>query len=239
MQQKRIKALRKRRSRISQIRKAGINTARFFRSGFSAAVSWGMHAIGIAPSPLQAWRKEVAYGCAALASGKSIDLTLMFSDLAPGQKTDPAFQAHVLPIGYWAQAVWEGWRPRAALAAQFREALSALSTARHTWKAVIEPASACIASAMPIGWVVKSFCRFEDDLGQEYEFDCVSPAAVRNALVESLRPWQARRVAVTFPEQELLEGIRVKPLVQLLRKDDDGWGAAERGQLKSAIVGGR
>ena len=53
---------------------------------------------------------------------KSVDLVLILADEKPDQTTDPAFAAHTLPIGYWAQAVWDSWRPRAALADQFGHA---------------------------------------------------------------------------------------------------------------------
>ena len=108
-QKARLAALRKRLPRITRMRRGGISTARcFFRCGFMSGVSWGAQAVGIATSTLLRWRRDTARGCSAAASGKNVDLVLVFADKAPTDTTDPAFAAHVLPIGYWAQAVWDG-----------------------------------------------------------------------------------------------------------------------------------
>ena len=89
------------------------------------------------------------------------------------------------------------------------------------------------------GWVLQSFCRFTEDLGQEYALNTMSPAALRNVVVESVRRWQVRRVAWVFLQQGLADGVCLKPLFHLLRADEEGWGPSERGQLRSAVVGGQ
>ena len=105
-QHKRITSFKSRRTRFARLRAGGVHTARFFRAGWNAAVSWGLHVVGIATTPLQAWRREVARGCAAAAAGKSVDLVLILADSRASQTTDPAFEAHALPLVYWAHAVW-------------------------------------------------------------------------------------------------------------------------------------
>ena len=46
--------------------------------------------------------------------GQQLDIALMVADGGPNGKADPAFDAHTLPIGEWARAVWEERLPRPA-----------------------------------------------------------------------------------------------------------------------------
>ena len=71
------------------------------------------------------------------------------------------------------------------------------------------------------------------------ELDSVLPAIVRDAVVGSVRRWQTRRIALLFSHQGFEEGLRLKPVVNLLRSDFEDWGPLERKQLGSAIVGGQ
>ena len=47
--------------------------------------------------------------------GQDLDAALILADGGPKGYADPAFDAHVLPIGQWATAVWEDWLPRTSL----------------------------------------------------------------------------------------------------------------------------
>ena len=46
---------------------------------------------------------------------------------------DPAFDAHLPPIGDWANAVWEEWVPEASLYRLVRYGLLKLRRAKKTW----------------------------------------------------------------------------------------------------------
>jgi hypothetical protein len=116
VQRKRLRALRTQRTRIARLRKAAVSSARLFRTGITTALTWGAHVVGVATTTLMQWRREDARGCSAAAAGKSVDLALLLADSSPSARTDPAFDAHALPIGYWASAVYDGWRPRSTLA---------------------------------------------------------------------------------------------------------------------------
>ena len=98
-----------------------------------------MHVVCIATTPLQEWKREVARGRSADAAGKSIDLALIFADAKAGQTTDPAFAAHALPIGYWAQVVWYGWRGKHAMATDFACAQRRLASAKSLWSVTSGP----------------------------------------------------------------------------------------------------
>ena len=151
VQRMRQAALRRRRSRLGRLRGSIVNTSRLFRTGINAAASWGAHVVGVSTTRLLQWRREVARGCSAAAAGKSADLVLIFADDTDSHTTDPAFAAHVLPIQYWAEAVWEGRRAREQLTRDLMNARVRLARARSPWAAVTGPAAAFLATAARIG----------------------------------------------------------------------------------------
>ena len=149
------------------------------------------------------------------ASGKSVDLALVLADAKPGQTIDPASAAHTLPVSYWAQAVWSALRPLAAMAEAVRAAQHRIDTSKSTWAVVSGPAAALLATAARIGWCVLAFDRLIDDNGVEYPLRRESPALVAGAVVESVRRWQIRQIAATFPAAQLDCGIRIEPVFDL------------------------
>ena len=48
--------------------------------------------------------------------GQNLDTQLMIIDGRPTGKADLAFDAHELPIGQWAMAMWEEWLPKTTMA---------------------------------------------------------------------------------------------------------------------------
>ena len=110
---------------------------------------------------------------------------LVLADKAPADTTDPPFAAHVLSIGHWAQAIWDGWRSREAMASDFARSRRRLAQSKHIWGAVSGPAGAFIASAARLGWSVVSFNRARDDLDVEWHLDRDSPELVKAAVVDS------------------------------------------------------
>ena len=133
----------------------------------------------------------------------------------------------------------------------FQRARRRLTLAKSIWAATSGPASAFIASAARLGWQVFAFNHVADDQGNEFFLDRDPPALVKEAVVESVRRWQMRRVAAIFPEIDspplptthrplpTNHSFRLAPLQYLLRRSSDDWGPAEQSQLRSAIVGGQ
>ena len=164
---------------------------------------------------------------------------LVLADSRAAQATDPAFDAHTLPLLYWAHAVWSSLRPAAAMADALRVAQGRIDAAASMWSVVTGPAAAVIATAARLGWAVPEYCRYVDDLGNELNLRRSSPALVRKAVVEAVRRWQTRQIARAFPSAQLHAGIRLDPLLRLLARTSDGWTSAEHAQLRSAICGGQ
>ena len=86
--------------------------------------------------------------------GQNLDLALLLADGSRTGRADPAYDAHDLPIGQWACAVWEGWLPQISLLKMVAKAKAKLIKARRVWAIVYGPAAALVASCGRIGWTV-------------------------------------------------------------------------------------
>ena len=53
--------------------------------------------------------------------GQDLDIALMIAD-GPSGKADPAYEAHLQPIGMWAKAIWEEWFTGSMLQNAWRQA---------------------------------------------------------------------------------------------------------------------
>ena len=73
-------------------------------------MTYGQALMGVSNSMLRDQRRT-ATAIAAPASGcggQNLDIALMLADENAKAGADPAFDAHLMPIGDWATAVWEG-----------------------------------------------------------------------------------------------------------------------------------
>ena len=70
------------------------------------------------------------------AGGQNVDLALIMADGSTNGRTDPAFPAHALPIGFWAMAVWNGWMPESDLHHMIWVAKNKLAAANFPWRLV-------------------------------------------------------------------------------------------------------
>jgi hypothetical protein len=70
---------------------------------------------GVAPSMLHRQRVAAAAAVSTTQAGGDLDLTLAIADGFRRGRADPAYEAHMAPIGQWAMAVWERWLTPSAL----------------------------------------------------------------------------------------------------------------------------
>jgi len=101
---------RQRIPKFRRLRKIGVDTARLVRTGIRA-MTYGSAITGVPNGLLRSQRQTVAAitSSGAGAGGQNLDLALMIADGGKTGRADPAYDAHGLPIGEWAMAVWEGW----------------------------------------------------------------------------------------------------------------------------------
>ena len=124
-----------------------------------------------------------------------MDATLHVLDYM-GVAVDPAVEAHALPIGRWATAVWESWVPLGDIQAAFTSmrASAAATGGVPEWQHVAGPVAAFAASLSRIGWAADDAVHLRDDLGTHWHLLQESPAAVRAAVPRSVRRWRLGRL---------------------------------------------
>ena len=131
--------------------------------------------------------------------GKQLDFVLLVMDGASG-KLDPAFDAHTGPFKAWALTVWADWFPTNVLHDAANKAKAQIERAKGSvWTMVRGPVAAFIASAARIGWTVHSATTATDDLQQNWNFAADSPAAIGEAVAESVRRWRLKRIIAFLP----------------------------------------
>lgn len=144
----RLKKMKKRISRFRRLRKIGISTSRLLRTGAKAAMTLGQAIMGVSNSMLRDQRR-LATAIVAPASGcggQNLDIALMLADEHAKAGADPAFDAHLMPIGDWATAVWENWPPAEVLERVTNAAKKTSKSAENTWAVVKCPGAAMAAS---------------------------------------------------------------------------------------------
>jgi hypothetical protein len=97
-------------ARFRRLRKVGVDTARLLRTGMQA-MTYGSSIMGVACGMLRSMRQVAAAMAApgAGAGGQNLDIALVVADGSSKGRADPAFDAHMMPIGEWAMACWENW----------------------------------------------------------------------------------------------------------------------------------
>jgi len=196
----RISVLKARTRRIAQLRsRSRVCIPKLVRAAATPLITYAVEVMGMSDAHLASARTAVARALAPTSGGSAADTSLYVADCA-GSTIDPGFDAHVLPLKFWALAHWQTWIPHADLARAFYAAVRRLQSAkRSVWDLVTGPASALVASAWRLGWPLITPTRFVTEAGCCVDFVLDSPAAVANIAARSVRRWQFCRVAHGFP----------------------------------------
>ena len=96
-----------------------------------------------------------------------MDLALMVADGKASGRADPAYDAHAMPIGQWAMAVWEAWEYVGNLNRMIDHAKTNLDEAVNKWAVVRGPAATLVQTCARIGWQVVSATKLITDVGEE------------------------------------------------------------------------
>ena len=167
----------------------------------------------------------------------------MLADGSGTGRADPAFDAHVAPIGHWAMAIWETWAPRPLLQRLVVRAKLRISVAKSPWANVHGPAAAFVASALRLLWVIHDALRVAMDNGVNLHFAVDSPAFVKRAVCQSVRRWRWRAIGSRIDGADpdgCGDGSFMLPIFRLLdpryQCTDTAWGSAQRAGLRSALA---
>ena len=237
---KRLKDFEARRSRLHVLKKSKVSVPRVLKTGGVAALTYGQETMGVAPTALLAQRRAVARCLAAEGSG-DLDLRLALADGIGKAKVDPAFAAHLAPIGAWAEAVWCSWLPHGTLRELMRQTREKFQGGVN-WSKVFGPAAACHASAARLGWDIKSAFEIVTDVCEELCLLRDSPAFVKLRITEAVMRWRSRAIEARIPSLDSGgkgNGPHLYPIGKLLSEqgNDAEWTREHKGALRSAVTG--
>ncbi len=196
---KRLKGFVGRRHRFKRLRAAGLKTDRLLRTGGISAMTFGQRALGGSNTTLLQQRRAAAASTCVSSAGASLDLTLMLADGKSNGAADPAFEAHVGVIFFWAMTIWETWTPAAMMTTSFNHAVSKLNGTSSPWSKVYGPAAAVVATLQRLLWTFSDAFVFVSDLGEVIDMRMHAPAYVASSVVASVKRWRWRRVENLLP----------------------------------------
>ena len=241
VQRSRLRAFKARKDRFQKLRRAvgAERSGLVLRTGGTAALVYGQANTGVADSVLLEQRRAVAAASVPGGAG-DLDLTLIMADGGRHGMADPAFAAHQMPIAMWAEAVWCGWLSKDTLQALAGQSLQRILGRDAPWSRVTGPATAFVASARRLSWVVRDATQLLTDNGLRIDLTRDSPAFVRRQVSDSVRRWRWRSVERRIPSLRRGAGgfgAYLQPIFRLLQaKPSEHWGRREKGALRSALT---
>ena len=127
------------------------------RAAGTAAITYGVDIMGMAPTTLASARSTIARACTGAAGGKN-PLAVLYTHDAKSGTLDPAFDAYGLPVKHWALAWWEKWAPQPALAQAYDDVRSKFAKTKATWPKATGPISAlfCTLEVAGTGFLLQS-----------------------------------------------------------------------------------
>ena len=242
---KRLADFKKRLPRFRKLAAVGVATKRLLRTGGTAALTYGQGIFGVAPSVLLAQRRAVAAASAPSSGpcGQDLDMALAMADGSAKGRADPAYEAHLQPIGQWAEAIWDEWLPSAAMSRLVTTAARLLRRVTSPWQNVRGPAAAMLASADRLSWQVLDHSTLVTDAGRTLQLELDPPIVIKREVMASVRRWRDRRVFAKHPHlgnSADSHGLYMQTHWALLNGRDDPqhrWGPQSKGALRSALAG--
>ena len=200
VQWNRLVKYRARLPRFRSLRKVGIDTARLVRTGKSA-MTYGPAISGVPPSLLDAQRRTAAAAAApgAGTGGQNLDLALLIADGNGSGRADPAFDAHMIPIGEWAMAVWEEWLPTASLQRLVDDATLRLEHAKRPWASCYGPGASLVMTCKRLEWTVRDARHLVTHDGVELALHIDPPAVVLKHVAKAVERWRWKRIERALP----------------------------------------
>ena len=205
---------------------------------------YGQAVTGVSNSHLEAQRRAIAAAGAPSngTGGQQLDMALTLMDGGPRGRADPAYDAHTLPIGEWARAVWEDRLPRPALRALAAQAKLQLARSKRIWASVKGPGAAMVASCARLQWTVLDAFQLRTDAGVVLDLRLDPPAIVEAQVKKAVERWRWRNIEKKIPELASNgsgNGAMMQPIWSLMQstREDLEWNSTLRGGLGSALAG--
>ena len=238
----RLKNFTARLPRFRRLRKVGVNTARLVRTGMRA-MTYSNAILGVPCGLLNSQRSAAAAAAApgAGTGGQNLDLALLVADGSKSGRADPAYDAHALPIGEWAMAVWESWMPVRSMQRIVDDAVSRLDRVKNKWAVCYGPGAAMVMTCRRLNWTAKSATKLITDTGELLNLILDPPKVVVNHVYAAVQRWRWRRVEKQLPKLASSgtgRGPLIEPIWQLLstKSKEQNWTAAHKGCLQSVMA---
>ena len=132
--------------------------------------------------------------------GQNMDLALVLADEGPKGRADPAYDAHGLPIGEWAMAVWEQWESEKTMQLTINRARLKFAKVKNKWAVSYGPGVAFILTGERLKWEVMNATMVRTDLGVVLNMKLDPPAVVIQECHLAVQRWRWRKVETVFPQ---------------------------------------
>ena len=208
-------------ARFRRLRKVGVNTARLVRAGMRA-ITYSNAIMGVPCGLLRAQRQTAAAASApgAGTGGQNLDLAMVVADGSKKGRADPAYDAHALPVGECAMAVWERWSPVISMQSVVNDAVGRIDKARSKWAVCYGLGAALVMTCARIKWTIVSANHFITDIGDHLNLVLDPPKVVVMHCFAAVQQWRWSRIEGQMPQLAANgsgRGSFMEPIWQLLR----------------------
>ena len=188
-------------------------------TGEHAVAMYGIACSGMGDDQLMQVRRAAAGIIGGSSAGKGPNMVLIAESAKVGWAADPAFAAHIEPIGQWADAAWHSRLPTKLLDYSIGKAKRAVLAAKRPWAVVRGPAGAVVATAARIGWTVVDATTAVTDVGRHVCFTKDSPKMVKLLVRQSVDRWRWKLAESQFPALQSAAGRGPvwSPIARLLK----------------------
>ncbi len=159
---------------------------------------------------------------------------------------DPAIEANVGILHFWAGAAWRACGPARArrrtdpspvlLDNAIKRADRELAAKGYSWSNVRGPAGAAVMTAKRIGWRFISGLRIADEQGTTIDLGMTDPHNVRAAVVRATRSAAAAKAARKEELERPADGVWTGPVLRALQSKD--MAPAAKAARRRAFAGG-
>ena len=163
-----------------------------------------------------------------------------------GNKTDPTFAAHEMPITQYAKACFEAWLPKDILAKTHAKMDEEIQQSANKWGSVRGPIAATILTVQRLGWEFKSATELVTGDGDTLDLCVDSPAFVSQEVTKAARKLISKEIDEAFPT---LKSNARGPIISGVRKAlakgtgpqaiNEKWTAKCKPSLRSALCNGQ
>ena len=182
---------------IYTLRAAGARTEVLARTGINPAGLFGVGVTGASSTDLQQIRSICRSAFRPYTKGRSLTLDLALA----GTGTDPAYRAHMEPVQFLCQALWDDWVPRSCILRTLSGAAMRIEQLTNPWAGIKGPASAVVATIRRLGWEIARHkpTQWRTHVG-DIDIDVLPPRAVCNIVKDAVELWLWRREVANHPE---------------------------------------